>query len=314
MANRISWNDLPAHLQRWAETVLGSPVVRVEHATGGYSPGTTDALFCANDTAGFLKAVHPSINPHSPALLRAERHVTAQLPAAAPVAQLIDAFDEGPDGWVALMLQYVEGHQPPLPWTNDAIAAVLDDLTAFSASVTPSPVTGLKGAGTELAHLVGNWPELGTVNDLDPWLAARTEQLHRAAQHALVLVEGETLTHLDLRADNLLLRADGSMVIVDWPWAVTAAPWLDPALLLIEFISSGAPDVDADRWIDRLADVHTVTPETLAGLLIGMLSFFESVGRQPDPPGLPTVRAFQRFQADALRRWVRESRHTSWLR
>ena len=138
--------------------VSRSPVVRVEHATGGYSPGTTDALFCANDTAGFLKAVHPSINPHSPALLRAERHVTAQLPAAAPVAQLIDAFDEGPDGWVALMLQYVEGHQPPLPWTNDAIAAVLDDLTAFSASVTPSPVTGLKGAGTELAHLVGVQP------------------------------------------------------------------------------------------------------------------------------------------------------------
>lgn len=313
MSHRITWADLPARVRAWAEAELGAPVVRVSHATGGYSPGTTDALFCADGSAGFLKAVHPRINPHSPALLRAERHVTAQLPPDAPVAHLIGALDD-PDGWVALLLEYVEGGQPPLPWTDDAIAVALHDLTAFSTSVTPNPVKGLTTASAELEHLVGHWPELGALDDLDPWLAARIGPLHEVAQLALSRTDGDTLTHLDLRADNLLLRPDGSLVVVDWPWAVRGASFVDPALLLIEFISSSAPDVDADHWIDHIATAHAVDPGTLTGLLIGVLSYLESAGRQPDPPGLSTVRAFQRFQADALRDWVRRSRHTAWLR
>jgi thiamine kinase-like enzyme len=43
---------------------------------------------------------------------------------------------------------------------------------------------------------------------------------------------GETLLHADLRADNLLITADGVMV-VDWPYAVTGARWLDGLLLLV---------------------------------------------------------------------------------
>lgn len=314
MAKRITWPQLPGHVRDWAEGVLGSPVVRVENASGGYSPGTTDALFCSDGSAGFLKAVHPSINQHSPGLIRAEWRVVAQLPVTAPVAHLLAGLDEGPDGWVALLLEHVDGRQPALPWTNQGIADVLRDLTAFQSLVTPNPVDGLAEAGTELVHLVTNWPALADVADLDPWLAARAELLDTAARKALVLTDGDALTHLDLRADNLLLRPDGSLVIVDWPWAVRAASWVDPALLLIEFISSAVPDVDADQWIDQLAAAHGVAAGTIAGLLIGLLSFFESVGREPDPPGLPTVREFQRFQADALRGWLRRSRHTAWLR
>ena len=50
--------------------------------------------------------------------------------------------------------------------------------------------------------------------------------------------------------------------------------------------------------------IHTsIAVDTLAGIL----GFFEAMCREPDPPGLPTLRAFQRFQADALRGWLRAS-------
>jgi thiamine kinase-like enzyme len=40
---------------------------------------------------------------------------------------------------------------------------------------------------------------------------------------------GQTLLHADLCADNLLLTSDG-VVVVDWPYAVTGAPWVDGLL------------------------------------------------------------------------------------
>ena len=51
-----------------------------------------------------------------------------------------------------------------------------------------------------------------------------------------------------------MLRTDGRLIVVDWAWAVRGAAWLDPALLVIEFISSAEPDVDADAWVARIAD------------------------------------------------------------
>ena len=306
---RITWHDLPRHLQGWAEEVLGGPVVRVVHAEGGYSPGTTDALFTAGGRSGFLKAVHPSINPDSPTLLRAERRVLAHLPPDAAVARMIDSFDEGSDGWIAVLLAHVPGQQPPLPWSSTSIARVLAQLEVFAAGVTPAPVPDLARASTALAALCSFWPELAAVEDLDPWLAARVERLHEVAQWALTQVDGDTLVHLDLRADNLLVGSDGSLVIIDWPWAVRGARWVEQALLLIEFISSGDSSVDPDHWIGQLARTHRIEPLTVVGLLVGVLSYFEAGGRQPDPPGLPTLRAFQRFQADALRGWLRASVH-----
>jgi hypothetical protein len=41
------------------------------------------------------------------------------------------------------------------------------------------------------------------------------------------------------------------------------------------------------------------------GFAPGTAGFFLDIARQPPPPGLPTLRAFQRFQADALLPWSR---------
>lgn len=310
---RLTWDELPSSVRDWAQGVLGAPVVRVAHATGGYSPGTADALFCADGRAVFLKAGHPSLNPHSPGMLRSEGAVLAQLPSGLPVAGLVDYLDEGPDGWVALLLEHVEGAQPLLPWTDVTIAAALDSIAELAGALTPAPVGIEATAAQALAPMFSSWRGVGGEPDLDPWLVDRLDLIQARSAAVLAHTVGDTLLHLDLRADNLLQRSDGRLIVVDWAWAVRGAAWVDPALLAIEFISSGT-SVDADAWIRRIASAHGISTSLIVDLLVGVLGFFEYEGRQPDPPRLPTLRSFQRFQAAALRNWLQTSRLSADLR
>ncbi|MFT4226951.1 phosphotransferase family protein [Micropruina sp.] len=310
---RLTFAELPGHVHEWVEGVLGAPVVRTEPASGGYSPGVAEGLFTADGSAVFLKAGHPSRNPDSPALLRSELRTLRSMPSGLPIAELIDALDEGPDGWVALVLEHVPGRQAPLPWTNATIEAVLASLADLRGPLTPAPPGQWDDAADALRDMFSHWPELADAVDLDPWLAERRHALAAAADEALTELAGDTLVHLDLRADNLMLRTDGRLIVVDWAWAVRGPAWLDPALLAIEFISSAEPDVDTDAWIARIADDYGISADLIVQVLVGILSFFEHSGRRPDPPGLPTLREFQRFQATALRDWLKRSRHASAL-
>lgn len=310
---RLAFAELPVHVRDWAERVLGAPVVRTESASGGYSPGVAAGLFAADGSAVFLKAGHPSLNPESATLLRSELRTLRGMPSGLPIAGLIDALDEGPDGWVALALAHVDGRQAPLPWTDTTIASALESLAELRDALTPAPAAEWESAADVLGGMFGCWRQLTDAADLDPWLIRRHRALTAMAEAAPAEASGDTLLHLDLRADNLMLRTDGRLIVVDWAWAVRGAAWIDPALLAIEFISSAAPGVDADAWIERIATDHGIGTDPIVHALVGVLGFFEFVGRQPDPPGLPTVRAFQRFQAAALRGWLRTSRHAGAL-
>jgi hypothetical protein len=95
----------------------------------------------------------------------------------------------------------------------------------------------------------------------------------------------------------MLLRPDGSVVFVDWPWGSLGPAWLDRALLALNVLVHGG---DGDRILAELAD-----PGAAADLIVALIGYFLDRARQPAPPGLPTVRAFQRFQADALLPWLR---------
>ncbi|MCM4080641.1 hypothetical protein [Paractinoplanes hotanensis] len=43
----------------------------------------------------------------------------------------------------------------------------------------------------------------------------------------------------------------------------------------------------------------------VADVFAGFAGFFRDMSRRPPPPSLPSVRAFQRWQADALLPWLR---------
>jgi hypothetical protein len=126
---------------------------------------------------------------------------------------------------------------------------------------------------------------------------------------ALDLLDGDTLVHLDLRADNVLLTPAGA-VLVDWPHACRGPAWLDLLLLLFEVDRLGEPGL-AERTLATSPLVRGVDPDVVTTVLDGFSGFFLGRAAQPVPPGLPTLREFQRVQGEALTRWVERRRTTA---
>jgi thiamine kinase-like enzyme len=124
-----------------------------------------------------------------------------------------------------------------------------------------------------------------------------------AAGRAGTALQGDSLVHGDGRADNLLLTPDGSVVVVDWPWATRGAAWFDRLALLVNvgLYDRGAPLEELlAAWLPHVA------AEDVEAVLAGLAGYFVDAARRPDPPGLPTLRAFQRAQGEVVLRWLRQ--------
>jgi aminoglycoside phosphotransferase (APT) family kinase protein len=107
--------------------------------------------------------------------------------------------------------------------------------------------------------------------------------------------------HLDVRSDNILIERDGRVVLVDWPHACIGAPWLDRVVMI------PALALETGEEPNRLIDVLDVAAhrDAVDTLMASLAGYFVERGSRPDPPGLPTVRAFQRAQAEVALRWLR---------
>lgn len=304
---RITWDNLPETVRRQVEGILGSPVVsHTSHATG-FSPGTADRVVCRDGRVAFVKAVHPRLNARTPELHRAEARIMAAMPGGLPVPRWIGGFER--DDWVVLVLEYLDGTaHPDLPWAADQFSPVLDACFELSERLTPSPLPDLPKASDELG---GMWRAFGRLSEapppgLDPWLHKHLPRLHDAARRNLALLDGDTLTHCDLRADNILVGTDGQVWFIDWPWALLAAPWLDAALLTANFAQSGDPAA-TDVFLRRIAEHFDVSPALGADALAGLLGFCVEACSLPAEPGVATVRDLQRRIADGLTAWAKES-------
>ncbi|MET7969135.1 phosphotransferase [Micromonospora sp. NPDC005305] len=300
--SRIRWSDLPAPVRAAVEEILGDRVVATESQHGGFSPGTADRIRTAGGRRAFVKAVSPAQNDRSPTLHRAEARIAAALPPAAPAPRLLGSHDDG--DWIALVFSDVEGRHPVTPWDAGELAAVLSTLEAMAGVLTPAPAAVVTTATDQLAYDFGGWRRLADdpPADLDPWARSRLPELCAAADRGLAALAGETLCHLDIRADNLLIGPDGTVTVVDWPWACRGPAWLDSLLVLVNVQVHGGHDPEA--LLSALPLAAGVDPADLTGVLAGFTGFFLDGARQPPPPGIPTVRAFQRLQGDALLPWL----------
>jgi aminoglycoside phosphotransferase (APT) family kinase protein len=301
---RISWADVPASVRAEIEDGLGSPVVEAVSQPGGFSPGTADRVVLADGRRAFVKAVGVAQNPDSPAVHRLEIRTLRALPEGLPVPRLLATYDDGE--WVALALEDVEGRHPYEPWRADDLAAVLDLLEELPTWLTPAP-SGFNPLWEEFGEAFTAWSRLrlNPPSDLDPWTLDHLDAL--AAWEPLMegLLGGDTLLHLDVRADNLLLVGEGDdlrAVLVDWPWVVTGPPWVDLAAFLINVALLGGADPEEvlrSRPLTAEAD-----PDAITALLVGVSGYFAETGRRPEAPGLPTLRAFQRAQGDVTLAWL----------
>lgn len=302
---RIGWAEMPAHVQAGVERILGSPVVEAKGQQGGLSPGTADRVLTAAGQRAFVKAVSPQLNEHSPGIHRKEAIVAAALPAGIPAPSLIGTYDDGE--WVALVLSDVEFRHPHIPWRAVELRLVLDALLQIARQPLPPELSRLPTLESELVDPFRGWTRIrrNPPNDCDPWILQNLDRLERLAEQGLLDVAGASLAHTDLRADNIIITTTNGAVLVDWPWAAVGAAWVDAITVLVNVrVFDHAFDVD-----EMLAshDVFTTSDATkVNGFLSGLAAYFIDSARQPPPPGLPTVRAFQQQQGEAVIHWLRD--------
>lgn len=175
-----------------------------------------------------------------------------------------------------------------------------------AAPSAAGPFSGLPTATEALAEDLSGWHRVAAdpPPDLDPWTAAHLDDLRALGDRGVAALAGDTVVHSDLRADNLLLTRDGEVRLVDWPWACVGPAWLDSALLLVNVNLFGGHDTTA--LLHACAARFDADEADLVAVLAGLAGYFTHSSRKPPPPGLPTLRDFQREQGDALLAWLRD--------
>ena len=305
---RLPYDRLPAGFRAVIDAALGSPVATVSARSGGFSPGPAAVVTCADGGRAFVKAAGTPLNPDTPRLMRAEAAVTAGMPASLPVPALRAHVEwtDGGDEWVALVFEAFDGESAPLPWTPPAAAAVVDGLTALARAATPCPVPGVPTLGERVDAPLSAWAQLAAdpPADLDPWERENLDWLGATPARLASggWLAGDTLVHGDLRADNLLLGPGGSVAFVDWAWAVRGADWVDAVLFALDASAQGG--VDPEWLVGRSPLVAAADPRQVTDLVVAMTGMWARSMRQPPPPGLPSLRSFQRRFHDSTLVWA----------
>jgi aminoglycoside phosphotransferase (APT) family kinase protein len=296
---RLAWEGLPDGVRIGVEQRLGSSVVSADTQPGGFSPGVAARLRLRDGRTVFAKAVGPEPNPDSPDFHRREARFAAALPPGTPAPRFLFSLDDG--AWVALVFEDVAGHEPQLPWRRDELTRVLDALSTLAEALTPAPIAAPPVAET-LDEIFHGWRTLK--GPVDEWAAAHLDDLRALESRWAAAAEGETLLHCDVRADNILLTPE-RVVFVDWPHACVGAAWID----LLAFLPSVAMQGGPHPWevFESHAVSRDVPPERLQPVLAAVAGFFLQRATLPPPPGLSTLRAFQRGQGIEALAWLRRS-------
>lgn len=286
---RLPYEQVPDGVRRWVEAELGAPVTAARTQPGGMSPGCAARLLLADGRRAFVKAVGAELNPDTPDLFRHEIQVLRHLDPVDYRPDVLATYDDG--GWVGLLLEDVDGRHPDLTAPAD-IESVWRAVAEQAAELTPAP------RGLQIPRLVDNvgrwgesWDAIAAEPDrcLPEWAVVEVDALRERVRSLADRLPVAALCHWDVRDDNLLVRADGSVVIVDWGMSRLGPTWGDVFALCVEWVET--PQFDL-RMAQTEADAATVTD-----LLLGVGGHGALRATQPAPPGLPTLRSFQRRAA-----------------
>jgi aminoglycoside phosphotransferase (APT) family kinase protein len=302
---RTDWIDLPPAVHDLVAEILDAPVTSAISQMNGFSPGSADRVSAANGRRAFVKAVHRDRNLGAFDLHRREIDVMAVLPSTVSAPALLGSYNR--DGWVALILDDVDGRHPGHDGDGSDTWAVLDAFATFPR-VDRSTQGRLPRVFDDIATEARGWREIaddGAVDLLPEWAQARLTQLRDAADAAPTAADGEYLQHLDSRADNVLIDATQKAWIIDWPWASVGARWVDGLMYLFDCRVRGEA-VDSDAILRTHPIFEGVDASAINSMLSSVTGGFFNKARQPSPPNMPALREFQRKEGIAGADWLRE--------
>jgi aminoglycoside phosphotransferase (APT) family kinase protein len=292
---RLPFEKVPAVVRAWVERSLGSVVVSAVTQQGGFSPGVAARLVTASGRRAFVKTVGTALNPKTPELFRQE--ITAmQAIGTVPMAPVLyDVYDDG--DWVGMLFEDIEGRLPAHPWEQADADRVLGALDELTDALDPSPWPDAPVAAVRSREFLSRWDNVLEDGLAVPsWMDGRVEEFAELARTGLrALAEGKSLAHWDLRADNIILT-DDRVVFIDWAHPALAPRWADTVIV--------HADMRGSVTLPELPD--SPDGEAITGFIaaIGGGQWWGSA--QPAPPGLPTVRTWQRETALVHLDWVRE--------
>jgi hypothetical protein len=271
---------------RLAALVDARPVEWTPRA-GGYSTAERYTVTLDDGRRVFVKAAGAE---HMAGWLRREHEVYASLRGTF-IPKLIGFDDDGRRPLLAVEDLSHADWEPRWPGERIALVrAALDELHGCPAPPNTHPVR------ETFSVLFGRW----NVVEADPepflslglrsraWLEQRLPAIVEAAEAAPV--DGEAVTHLDVRSDNLC-TLDGRAVLVDW-----------------NFLSLADPDLDLAAWACSLALEGGPPPWELVpgspGLAAFVAGIFAATAGLPPPETAPAVRAFQAQQLAVALDWL----------
>jgi hypothetical protein len=165
----------------------------------------------------------------------------------------------------------------------------------------------LPSAEARLAPSFVGWSRLAEPESpssiVDSWARDHLDELVALESGWPASVDGDALVHLDVRADNIVIEPDGTVVIVDWAWPCRGARGVDVLAMLPSVALEGGGE--PEHVLSRTGTEIPIAPAAVDSFVAALAGTFTWAATLPDPPGLPTVRAFQRAQAEVTLRWLR---------
>jgi hypothetical protein len=273
-------------LVRRIERLAGARVESYSRVGGGYTAARR--LLCRRAGGGGSFFAKVGTTPVTREALRRELRVYGRLRGDF-MPRLLAAEDHESEP-VLLIEDLSDYHWPP-PWGGRQIEQTLAQLEALHGTQAPLE-TYAQVHGASEPH----W--LAVAEDPAPFLSLGLAGARwlGAALPTLIEVEascptaGESLTHWDLRSDNICLGA-GRVVFVDWNGACLANPRLDLGF-----------------WLPSLAYESGVEPEEILPdapeVAARVSGYFASRAGLPGIEDAPRVRAVQRRQLEAALPWA----------
>jgi hypothetical protein len=258
---------------------------------GGYTPALR--LRCETSRGSFFAKV--GTTPGTSQSLRREIRIYNSL-SGDFMPRLVASEDH--ESQPIVVIEDLSRHHWPPPWDGRQVDLTLAQIRALHA--TPAPPASVETyAQVHEEARETNWravaadpgPFLGLGVADARWLETALPALIQAEERCPTA--GESLTHWDLRSDNICITAERA-VFVDWNLACLSNPRLDLGFWLPSLACEGGPEPER---------VLPDAPEVAAWVS----GFFAARAGLPEISDAPRVRTVQRRQLETALPWARRA-------
>jgi hypothetical protein len=212
--------------------------------------------------------------------------------------------------WICMIFDDVPGRFPSPSWDGDDLTRVLDAVDRSARALTPNPVPDAVTVADAFSTVLGGaWERLRdepALTEVDPWAAEHLPELSALESRWDDAVGGETLLHLDLRRDNILITPT-DVFFVDWAWPAVGAPWLDLVCFLPTVAARTSGETVDAVFLSRKAG-RVAPQDAVDAFLAAVAGYWRSNSLQAPPSYAPLLRDEQQRAAEGASRWLRARR------